>query len=163
VGRCAGDAWNLHYQSRRDNRGQNAGLTWTITDGHFGRTIEAVELEFYAMGRIGIGRPHPLQEFTLGLEPAGAVAESGLLHNFIRRRDATRIVLVHLARPGKTALDCDGAVAIGGWQHLWLECQSNLISQRSKMVYRFKSTRKCAMNHFIPDLKVGVFVAPCAP
>src|SRR5262249_9643167 len=87
-------------------------LAWTIGAGHFGRTIEAVELEFDAMGRIGIVSPHPLDEFSIRVEPAEAVAKSTFLHRLIRCRAATGHVLVRDARPRKTALDGDGAVAM---------------------------------------------------
>ena len=79
---------------------------------HFGRTVEAVELEFDAMGRIGIVTPHPLDEFSIRVEPAEAVAESGLLHRLIRCRAATGHVLVHDAPARETALDGNGAVAM---------------------------------------------------
>src|SRR5450759_4276442 len=87
-------------------------LAWTIAAGHFGRTIEAVELEFDAMGRIGIVSPHPLHEFSIRVEPAEAVAKSGVLHSLIRGRATTGHVLVHYARPRETALDGNGAVAM---------------------------------------------------
>jgi hypothetical protein len=64
------------------------------------------------MGRIGIVVPHPLHQFAIGLEPTEAVAESGFLYRFIRCRTATGHVLVHGARPRKTALDRNGAVAM---------------------------------------------------
>jgi hypothetical protein len=76
-------------------------LSWTIAAHHFGRTIEAVELEFYAMRRIGVVRLHPLHELSVRIESAEAVAESGLLHGFVRCRAATSHVLIHHARPGK--------------------------------------------------------------
>ena len=58
-------------------------LSWTIATGHFGGTIEAIEPELDAMGRIGIERPHPLHEFSIRVEAAKAMAKSGLLHSFI--------------------------------------------------------------------------------
>ena len=61
---------------------------------------------------IGIVRPHPLHEFSIRVEPAEAVAKSGLLHSLIRCRAATGHVLVHYARPRETALDGNGAVAM---------------------------------------------------
>ena len=76
-------------------------LSWTIAAVHFSRTIEAKELEFDAMRRIGIVPPHPLHEFSIRVEPAKAVAKSGLLHSFVRCRAATGNVLIHHARPGK--------------------------------------------------------------
>lgn len=76
-------------------------VAWTIAAGHFGRTIEAVELEFDAMETIDIVSPHPLHEFSIRVEPAEAVAKSGVLHRLIRCRAATGHVLVHLARRGK--------------------------------------------------------------
>jgi hypothetical protein len=48
-------------------------LAWTIAASHFGRTIEAVELEFDSMGRIGIVSPHPLHELAIRVELAEAV------------------------------------------------------------------------------------------
>jgi len=52
-------------------------------------------------------------------------------------------------------------LAIGGWHHLWLKCQE--YSQLKEiMSYRFKR-EKSARVHFIPDLKVGVFVTLRAP
>src|SRR3954447_16034853 len=87
-------------------------MAWTIAAGHFGRTIEAVELEFDAMGRIGIVAPHPLHQFSIGLKPTKAVAKSGVLHSLIRCRAATSYILVHDMCPRETALDGNGAVAM---------------------------------------------------
>ena len=93
-------------------------LAWAIAAHHFGRTIEAVELEFDAMGRSGIVLPHPLHEFSIRVESAEAVAKSGSLHSLIRCRAATGYVLVHYVRPRETALDGNGAVAMRLYQAL---------------------------------------------
>jgi len=87
-------------------------LAWAITDGHFGWTIEAIELEFDAMGRIGIVLPHPLHKFSICIELAEAVAKPEVLNSLIRCRAATDYVLIHYACPRETALDGDGAVAM---------------------------------------------------
>ena len=51
-------------------------------------------------------------EFAIRVEPSEAVAKSGVLHRLIRGRAATGHVLVHYTRPGETALDGYGAVAM---------------------------------------------------
>src|SRR5258708_11785701 len=87
-------------------------MAWTISAHHFSGAIKAVELEFDAMGRIGIERPHPLHEFAIRLEHAKAVAKSAVLDHLIRCRAATGNVLVHDVRPWETALDRESAVAM---------------------------------------------------
>ena len=72
-----------------------------IAADHFGRTVEAVEMELDAVGWIGIVQSHPLHEFSIRLEPAKAVAKAGLLQRLIRCRATTGHVVVHRSALGK--------------------------------------------------------------
>jgi hypothetical protein len=49
-----------------------------------------------------------------------------------------------------------------GWHLLWPWCQNNLILQK-KLGFSFLAEAKKARVHFIPDLKVGVFVTLRTP
>ena len=93
-------------------------LAWTVSPGHFGRSVKAVQPEFGAMGRIGVVAPHPLQELSIRVKAAKAVAEAGVLHSLIRCPATTGHVLVRYVRPGETALHGNGAVAMGLHQAL---------------------------------------------
>jgi hypothetical protein len=79
---------------------------------HPARKIEAVKLEFNHVRRIGVVFPHPFHEFPIRVDPAKAVAESGLPHFVIRCRAAAMDVVIHQAPARETAFDGDGAVAM---------------------------------------------------
>ncbi len=79
-----------------ENKMQDMGRT--IATGHFGRTIETVELELDIVGRISIERPHPLYEFSIRVQSAKIVAESGILQGLIRCRTETGHVVVFTRR-----------------------------------------------------------------
>src|SRR5215471_12428182 len=93
-------------------------LRWTICACHFCRAIEAVELDFDAMGRISIVFPHPLHEFSIRVEPTETVAKASVLDSLIRFRAVTPHILVHDACPRETALDGNGAIAMLFYQTL---------------------------------------------
>src|SRR5437667_308459 len=53
-------------------------LAWAVAVGHFGWTVEAVELEFRPMlaRAAGVVLPHPFDELAIGVKPAEPVAEA---------------------------------------------------------------------------------------
>src|SRR5256885_7570420 len=107
----------IHLFAASINRGEVVehklqDLAWAIATSHFGWAIEAVELEFDGVRWIGIVVPHPLHQFSIGVEPTKAVAKAAVLHGLIRCLAATSQILVDEVRPGETALDGNGTVAM---------------------------------------------------
>src|SRR5690348_7008518 len=84
----------------------------TICD-HIGRAIEPIELEFHVVRGIRIVVPHPLDKFPIRFELSETVAKSSILHRLIGCRTAAKHVFVGDGSLRKTALNSNGAVAMG--------------------------------------------------
>jgi hypothetical protein len=54
-------------------------------------------------------------------------------------------------------------LAIGGWHRLWLRCQVQHHLKKKQCFINLRKHKERARVHFIPDLKVGVFVTLRAP
>src|SRR5713226_1081255 len=81
--------------------------------GRIGRAIEPIELEFPLVRWISIVVPHPLDQFSIRFKLSETVAKSSLLHRCVRYRTVAKHVFVDDGSPRKTALNGNGAVAIG--------------------------------------------------
>src|SRR5581483_3523988 len=80
---------------------------------HIGRAIETIELEFHVMRWISIVVPHPLDKLSIRFELSETVPKSSILHCLIGCRAAAKHVFVDDGSPRKTALNGNGAVAMG--------------------------------------------------
>src|SRR5262249_46645356 len=88
------------------------GLAGTICD-HIGWAIEPIELEFALVRWISIVVSHPLDQFAMRFERSEPVAPARLLHRLRGCRTAAKHVVIDDGSPRKTALNGNGAVAMG--------------------------------------------------
>ena len=92
--------------------GELEDLPRAADPGRGARNVEAVEPERDRAGGVGVVVAHPLDEFAIRVEPAEAMAKSGVLHSLIRCRAATGDVLIHNPPRREAPLDGEGAVAM---------------------------------------------------